>query len=249
MIYFMRSAATGNRVKIGFTEREPEVRAKEFQLPNCKVLATMEGDRQTEKRLFHRFRKWRINPTSEWFEAGPELMQYIDNLKGEPHSDVWRAVDKVWKIALTMPFLLLLSGCQGNVLPYVGGGLGLLLLLVLIGASASQADYTPPPPRILKWIMTDEGRPIFLTGKERQQGTYAHQVCIPDLGLIFDTQDGVVALDERLAKPEMVRRILAGASGWPRFVDNEPEPLAMLEAPDGDWLPVLEEWEVADDSV
>jgi len=95
MIYFLTSDVTGDRVKIGYTSRDPSERAKEFGL-DATVLATMEGGRQDEKRLHHRYRRWRVG-RSEWFVMCPEISQLIRDLQGEPSASILSgAIENLW---------------------------------------------------------------------------------------------------------------------------------------------------------
>lgn len=112
MIYFMR-CATSENVKIGFTDRDPKVRIKEFGLPKPELLATCPGDRRTEREFFHRFRRWRISPTSEWFMPGPELLGFIRGDVDEYNipGSVDRALGKVGRVLGLITFLLTLTGC------------------------------------------------------------------------------------------------------------------------------------------
>lgn len=96
VIYFMRCANSQN-IKIGFTSRDAALRIKEFGLPRPELLTTCPGDQRLERALFHRFRRWRVSPTSEWFLPGPELLQHIRALQdGHEAGALSDAVENLW---------------------------------------------------------------------------------------------------------------------------------------------------------
>lgn len=78
MVYFITCE---DKVKIGVSS-DPERRRKQLTLPETKVVATMIGDRATERQLHWRFRRARIG-RSEWFWKLPEIVQFIGELNAQ----------------------------------------------------------------------------------------------------------------------------------------------------------------------
>jgi hypothetical protein len=80
MIYFAQAGENGP-VKIGYTENRDR-RMREVQGMNGEVLtvlATLPGGRKREAELHRRFAHLRRH--GEWFEPGPELMDYVRNVR------------------------------------------------------------------------------------------------------------------------------------------------------------------------
>ena len=82
MIYFSKSLATGSNIKIGFS-KDPDGRVKGLGLPGAEVLAATPGDRKMEARLHRQFAHLRIDPRSEYFLPGADLLAYISG-QAEP---------------------------------------------------------------------------------------------------------------------------------------------------------------------
>lgn len=81
-VYFIRG---GDRIKIGFSTN-PLGRLSTLQKcspDELKLLGTIEGTEQDERRLHHHFRHLRIR--SEWFRDDPELMTYIRSATDQPY--------------------------------------------------------------------------------------------------------------------------------------------------------------------
>lgn len=81
MIYFIRG---GDAIKIGFTSKEDvQARLSNLQTASAvplELLAEIDGDKAEERRLHQMWRELHIR--GEWFEAGADLMEYIDELNG-----------------------------------------------------------------------------------------------------------------------------------------------------------------------
>lgn len=79
MIYFIQNALTF-RIKIGYTGKDdPTQRLADLQTGSdalLYLLATREGSMQSEKDLHKQFAKYSADQ-GEWFNPGPELIQYI----------------------------------------------------------------------------------------------------------------------------------------------------------------------------
>jgi hypothetical protein len=73
-VYFVSFAG---RIKIGFSTN---LRTRLKSIPHDAVLATIPGTRATEGALHRRFAHLRTT-TGEWFEAGDDLLAYIDETK------------------------------------------------------------------------------------------------------------------------------------------------------------------------
>jgi hypothetical protein len=83
MIYFI-AAEGSNQIKIGFTDKDPLDRLATLQTGNphkLTLVATVEGDKQTEKELHQRFASDRTN--GEWFNITPRLLIYVAHLHAE----------------------------------------------------------------------------------------------------------------------------------------------------------------------
>ena len=71
-VYF---AQLGSLIKIGYST---DVRSRCANL-NAKLLVAMRGTRADEAKMHRRFHQYRTR--GEWFEAGPELVDYINDLR------------------------------------------------------------------------------------------------------------------------------------------------------------------------
>lgn len=77
-VYFV---SDGDAIKIGFTSNGVDRRLEALRNGNpreIKVLATMRGTMDDEKRLHRRFAEYRVR--GEWFKAAPELLDFIASL-------------------------------------------------------------------------------------------------------------------------------------------------------------------------
>lgn len=84
-IYFIQSIH-GGPIKIGLTN-EIKTRLHSIQTMSpvkLKVIATIEGDYLTEKALHQIFSKYRLY--GEWFDPCPEIMEFINNRRGESNN-------------------------------------------------------------------------------------------------------------------------------------------------------------------
>ena len=82
-VYFIQEEETG-RIKIGFTEKHPEGRLKDFQTGNSNkliLLGYIEGTYQDESNLHQKFSEERGN--GEWFEFSTKLKEGIKELLEE----------------------------------------------------------------------------------------------------------------------------------------------------------------------
>ena len=78
-VYFIEEEET-ERIKIGFSEKHPEGRLKDFQTGNSNKLVLkgyIEGTYEVEARLHNEFSKERIRNQNEWFENSPRLKERI----------------------------------------------------------------------------------------------------------------------------------------------------------------------------
>mgnify|MGYP001250436231 FL=1 len=78
-VYFIEEEET-KRIKIGFSEKHPEGRLKDFQTGNSNKLVLkgyIEGTYEVEARLHNEFSKERIRNQNEWFENSPRLKERI----------------------------------------------------------------------------------------------------------------------------------------------------------------------------
>ena len=87
-VYFIKMEETGD-IKIGFSEKHPEGRLKEFQTGNSNkliLLGFIEGTYQDESNLHEEFSQERIKE-SEWFRSSPRLKIRIKELLEESLED------------------------------------------------------------------------------------------------------------------------------------------------------------------
>ena len=87
-VYFIKMEETGD-IKIGFSEKHPEGRLKEFQTGNSNkliLLGFIEGTYQDESNLHEEFSQERIRE-SEWFRSSPRLKIRIKELLEESLED------------------------------------------------------------------------------------------------------------------------------------------------------------------
>jgi hypothetical protein len=78
-VYFIRG---GDAIKIGYTQ-DVVARLSALQTASSiplELLASIDGDKAEEVRQHRRWRHLRIR--GEWFEAGEDLLGYIDELNG-----------------------------------------------------------------------------------------------------------------------------------------------------------------------
>ena len=89
-VYFIEELDKGH-IKIGFSEKHPKQRLKDFQTGNSsqlKLMGYIEGTYEDEYKLHNTFSKERIRRT-EWFESSSRIRErinilieeYIDNQK------------------------------------------------------------------------------------------------------------------------------------------------------------------------
>ena len=84
-VYFIQEEETG-RIKIGFSEKHPKGRLKDFQTGNSNKLTLVgyiEGTYKDESNLHKEFSKERIRKDNEWFEFSPRLKERIKELLEE----------------------------------------------------------------------------------------------------------------------------------------------------------------------
>jgi len=81
-VYFIQEEETGN-IKIGFSEKHPEGRLKDFQTGNSNKLILkgyIEGTYQDESNLHQEFSEERIRKDNEWFKSSPRLEKRIKEM-------------------------------------------------------------------------------------------------------------------------------------------------------------------------
>ena len=81
-VYFIQEEETG-RIKIGFSEKNPNQRLSDFQTGNSNkliLLGYIEGTYQDESNLHKEFSKERIRIENEWFESSSRLVNRIKDL-------------------------------------------------------------------------------------------------------------------------------------------------------------------------
>ena len=86
-VYFIQEEETG-RIKIGFSEKHPEGRLKDFQTGNPNkliLLGYIEGTPQDESNLHQEFSQERIR--NEWFKSSPRVKVRIKELLEESLED------------------------------------------------------------------------------------------------------------------------------------------------------------------
>lgn len=86
LVYFIQ-AGEGGPIKIGCS-RSPIVRLNELQTGNAEKLVycgAIPGGFELEQRLHERFASLRV--AGEWFNAEPELVDYIRSVMGQPKRD------------------------------------------------------------------------------------------------------------------------------------------------------------------
>jgi len=88
-VYFIQEEETG-RIKIGFSEKHPKGRLKEFQTGNSNklnLIGFIEGTYQDETNLHNEFSEERIRESNEWFKSSPRLGKRIKDLLEESLED------------------------------------------------------------------------------------------------------------------------------------------------------------------
>ena len=88
-VYFIQEEETG-RIKIGFSEKHPNGRLKDFQTGNSNkliLLGYIEGTFQDESNFHQEFFEERIRNENEWFESSPSLVNRIKELLEESLED------------------------------------------------------------------------------------------------------------------------------------------------------------------
>ena len=88
-VYFIQEEETG-RIKIGFSEKHPKGRLKDFQTGNSNkliLLGYIEGTPQDESNLHQEFYEERIRNENEWFKPSPRLKERIKELLEESLED------------------------------------------------------------------------------------------------------------------------------------------------------------------
>ena len=81
-VYFIKEQETGH-IKIGFSEKHPQGRLKDFQTGNSNkliLLGYIEGTYQDEFNLHQEFSEERIRKDNEWFKSSPRLIERIKKL-------------------------------------------------------------------------------------------------------------------------------------------------------------------------
>ena len=84
-VYFIQEEESGN-IKIGFSEKHPKGRLKDFQTGNSNkltLLGYIEGTYKDESKLHNEFFKERIRKDNEWFKSSPKLKDRIKELLEE----------------------------------------------------------------------------------------------------------------------------------------------------------------------
>lgn len=79
-VYFITDGDRGT-VKIGFST-DPKSRMASLQTSTpskLELLATIEGDMQTERQLHQRFAEYRVS--GEWFRLADDLVEFIESIK------------------------------------------------------------------------------------------------------------------------------------------------------------------------
>lgn len=83
MIYFIQSQ--NGSIKIGYTDRDPQIRLKELQTGNpekLELIAVSNGSRYQERKIHKTLKKWRCKGGTEWYEPIELLLEYIKTLAG-----------------------------------------------------------------------------------------------------------------------------------------------------------------------
>jgi len=84
-VYFIQEEESGN-IMIGFSEKHPKGRLKDFQTGNSNkltLLGYIEGTYKDESNLHKEFSKERIRKDNEWFKSSPRLKERIKELLEE----------------------------------------------------------------------------------------------------------------------------------------------------------------------
>ena len=87
-VYFLTDT---HNVKIGFTSGEVNKRLKQLNTGSpyqLYILWWVEGDLNKEKELHDKFSYLRIKENGEWFEAGIDLIKYINEVNEKPNTYV-----------------------------------------------------------------------------------------------------------------------------------------------------------------
>jgi hypothetical protein len=77
VIYYIACTAT-ERLKIGYTRGEPEVRLKQLQTGSAaelRLIACHEGEPEDERRLHDKYADHRVR--GEWFQMSSELFEHL----------------------------------------------------------------------------------------------------------------------------------------------------------------------------
>ena len=96
-VYFIQMEETGD-IKIGFSEKHPNGRLKEFQTGNSNkliLLGYIEGTYQDESNLHREFHEERIRNENEWFKPSPRLKERIKELLEESIEDKKSGVEEI----------------------------------------------------------------------------------------------------------------------------------------------------------
>jgi hypothetical protein len=81
-VYFIKEEESGN-IKIGFSEKHPKGRLKDFQTGNSNkliLLGYIEGTYEDESNLHREFNEERIRKDNEWFKSSTRLKERIKEL-------------------------------------------------------------------------------------------------------------------------------------------------------------------------
>ena len=94
-VYFIQEEET-DRIKIGFSEKHPQGRLKEFQTGNSNKLNLIgfsEGTYEDETRLHKEFSEERIGDGGEWFESSTKLKERVKALLEQSLEDKKRGIN------------------------------------------------------------------------------------------------------------------------------------------------------------
>ena len=95
-VYFIQEEEETGNIKIGFSEKHPEGRLKDFQTGNSKkliLLGYIEGTFEDESSLHQEFYEERRN--GEWFEPSPRLKERIKELLEESLENLKSRVEEI----------------------------------------------------------------------------------------------------------------------------------------------------------
>ena len=96
-VYFIREEETC-RIKIGFSEKNPKGRLKDFQTGNSNkldLIGYIEGKKEDENRIHQEFYEERIRSVNEWFEPSSCLKERIIELLEKALEEKKRGIEKL----------------------------------------------------------------------------------------------------------------------------------------------------------